>query len=271
VALRINTNIESFNAHRQLERTQSELSSSIEKLSSGLRINHASDDAAGLAVSEKLRVGILALQQANRNTQDGVSLVQTAEGALNEVHSIIQRVRELAVQYASGGLSASDRNAIDSEVGQLSAEVGRIAGATTFNGINLLASSAVITFQVGGVAGESITMSAIGMYTGSPPVIDPAIFSFTATSFDITLVDAAISSVSAARSTLGAIQNRLEHTIANLSVYEENMQASESRIRDVDVAQEMANFTRLQILSQSGVAMLAQANQAPQSVLQLLK
>ncbi len=271
MALRINTNIGSLTAHRMLERTQSELSGSIEKLSSGLRINHASDDAAGLAVSEKLRVGILGLQQAARNTQDGISLVQTAEGALNEVHSIVQRVRELAVQYANGTLSANDRSAIATEVGQLSAEVGRIAGSTSFNGIDLLSASTVLTFQVGGVAGETITMSTVGMYAGSPPVIDPAIFNLASTTFDVGLVDAAIASVADARSGLGAVQNRLEHTIANLNVYQENLQASESRIRDVDVAQEMANLTRLQILSQSGVAMLAQANQAPQSVMQLLK
>jgi flagellin len=271
MALRINTNIEAFNAHRQLERTQGDLSKSIEKLSSGLRINRAADDAAGLAISEKLRGQIHGLAQATRNTQDGIALVQTAEGALNEIHAIIQRVRELAVQYDNGTLSAGDRNAIGAEVAQLSAEVYRIASTTTFNGISLLSGGSTITFQVGANAGESITMATLPIYAGSPPVINPAIFAFTGSYVDISVVDSALSSVADARASLGAVQNRLEHTVANIMVYQENLQASESRIRDVDMASEMANFTRLQILSQSGVAMLAQANQTPQSVLQLLK
>ena len=161
MSLRINTNIEAFNAHRQLGRTQTDLSKSIEKLSSGLRINRAADDAAGLAISEKLRAQVRGLAQAQRNASDGVSLVQTAEGALNEVHSIIQRVRELAVQFSNGTMSTADKQAIIAEVTQLSEEVGRIARTTGFNGIALLSSSAVITFQVGANAGETITMSAV--------------------------------------------------------------------------------------------------------------
>lgn len=271
MALRINTNIEAFNAHRMLERTQGDLSKSIEKLSSGLRINRAADDAAGLAISEKLRGQIRGLAQATRNAQDGISLVQTAEGALNEIHAIIQRVRELAVQYDNGTLSQADRSAITAEIGQLSAEVYRIATGTAFNGISLLSGSSTITFQVGANAGEAITLQTLPIYTGSPPVIDPNAFNFSATYANIALCDAALSSVADARASLGSVQNRLEHTVSNLTVYEENLQASESRIRDVDMASEMANLTRLQILSQSGTAMLAQANQAPQSVLQLLQ
>ena len=219
MALRINTNIEAFNAHRQLERTQGDLSKAIEKLSSGLRINRAADDAAGLAISEKLRGQIRGLAQATRNAQDGVSLVQTAEGSLNEVHAIIQRVRELAVQYANGTLSQPDRDAITAEVAQLSAEVFRIASSTTFNGISLLAAGSTITFQVGANAGESITMATLPIYSGSPPVISAAIFTFAPATIDIAVIDAALASVADARATLGAIQNRLEHTIANIMVY----------------------------------------------------
>jgi flagellin len=271
MSLRINTNIEAFNAHRQLGRTQTDLAKSIEKLSSGLRINRAADDAAGLAISEKLRAQVRGLAQAQRNASDGVSLVQTAEGALNEVHSIIQRVRELAVQFSNGTMSTADKQAIVAEVTQLSEEVGRIARTTAFNGISLLSSSAVITFQVGANAGETITMSAVPL-VGAGAVIDPSIFAFSVTTgIDINAVGLALSSVADTRAQLGAVQNRLEHTIANLAVYQENLQASESRIRDVDMAAEMANLTRLQILSQSGTAMLAQANQTPQSVLQLLQ
>jgi len=271
MSLRINTNIEAFNAHRQLGRTQTDLAKSIEKLSSGLRINRAADDAAGLAISEKLRAQVRGLAQAQRNASDGVSLVQTAEGALNEVHSIIQRVRELAVQFSNGTMSTADKQAIIAEVTQLSEEVGRIARTTAFNGIALLSSSAVITFQVGANAGETITMSAVPL-VGAGSVIEPSIFAFSVTTgIDINAVGLALSSVADTRAQLGAVQNRLEHTIANLAVYQENLQASESRIRDVDMAAEMANLTRLQILSQSGTAMLAQANQTPQSVLQLLQ
>ncbi len=271
MSLRINTNIEAFNAHRQLERTQLGLGKSIEKLSSGLRINRAADDAAGLAISEKLRGQIRGTAQASRNAQDGIALVQTAEGALNEVHAILQRVRELAVQYDNGTLSQGDRGAISAEVTQLSAEVFRIATSTTFNQINLLGGNATITFQVGANSGETITMSTIPVFGGAGAVIDPAIFQFGSSYVDINAIDLALSSVADARAGLGAIQNRLEHTVHNLAVYNENLSASESRIRDVDMAAEMSNLTRLQILSQSGTAMLAQANQTPQAVLQLLQ
>jgi flagellin len=239
----------------------------MEKLSSGLRINRAADDAAGLAISEKMRAQINGLAQANRNTLDGISMVQTGEGALNEVHSILQRVRELAVQYNNGTLSSADKAAITAEVSQLSAEVDRIVTETQFNGINLLSGTVPVTFQVGANAGETITLT--GPNLGSP-YFDTVFNAFSAGSADITAINDAISSVADVRATFGAAQNRLEHTVANLGVYQENLTAAESRIRDVDVASEMVNFTKLQILAQSGTSMLAQANQLPQSVLKLL-
>jgi flagellin len=267
MSLRINTNVEAFNAHRQLVGTTEKLGKAMERLSSGYRINRAADDAAGLAITEKLRGQIGGLGQAQRNAQDAISLVQTAEGNLQEVHSMLQRVRELAVQYKNGSLSASDKAAIQSEVNMLGSEVERIGASAQFNGIPLLAAAANITFQVGAQDGEVITVSTISLGQSAPP----SAFVLTATGTDIAEIDAAIDAVSAQRAQFGAVQNRLEHTLSNLAVYNENLMASESRIRDVDMAAEMVNFTKLQILQQSGTAMLAQANQTPQSVLQLLK
>jgi flagellin len=243
------------------------LSKSMEKLSSGLRINRAADDAAGLAISEGMRAQIRGTAQANRNAQDGISLVQTAEGALNEMHSILQRIRELAVQWSNGTLSTADQAKIDSEVAQLTAELVRIRDSSTFNGIALFGATTAttVTLQVGanGNIDAANNTNRIG--------VNLVALNFTTVSMDVSQIDTAISSVSQARSDLGAIQNRLEHAVANLGVYEENLTASESRIRDVDVASEMVNFTRLQILSQSGTAMLAQANQSAQGVLSLLR
>jgi flagellin len=268
MSLRINTNIEAFDAHRQLVGTSDALAKSMERLSSGYRINRAADDAAGLAISEKLQGQITGLDQAQRNAQDAVSLVQTAEGSLNEVHSMLQRVRELAVQYKNGSLSTNDRAAIQSEVNMLASEIERIGQSAQFNGINLLNSSQTISFQVGAEDGEIITVTMVSL--GS--VANAAVFALNAAnSSDISEIDAAIDGISAQRAQFGAVQNRLEHTLSNLSVYEENLQSSESRIRDVDMASEMVNFTKLQILQQSGTAMVAQANQLPQSVLQLLQ
>src|SRR3954452_22631067 len=268
MSLRVNTNVEAFNAHRNLQNTSMALSKSMEKLSSGLRINRAADDAAGLAISEGMRAQIRGTAQASRNAQDGISLVQTAEGSLNEMHSILQRIRELAVQWSNGTLSTSDQAKITAEVAQLTAELVRIRDTSTFNGIALFGTSGAgttVTIQVG--ANQNIdsanNTNRVGVAIGA--------LSFTGVSMDVTQIDTAISSVSSIRSNLGAIQNRLESAIANLGVTQENLSASESRIRDVDVAQEMVNFTRLQILSQSGTAMLAQANQAPQGVLSLLR
>ncbi len=267
MSLRINTNIEAFNAHRQLVGTQTAMSQSMEKLSSGLRINRAADDAAGLAISEKMRAQINGIDRAHQNAMDGISMVQTGEGALNEVHSILQRVRELAVQYNNGTLSTADRAAITAEITQLSAEVGRIVDTTQFNGISLLSGGASVTFQVGANAGETITLNNANL---GGTYFDSVFSTGFGVSADITSMDKAINSIADVRATYGAAQNRLEHTITNLGTYQENLSAAESRIRDVDVAAEMVNFTKYQILSQSGTSMLAQANQLPQSVLKLL-
>ncbi len=269
MSLRINTNVEAFNAHRQLVGTEMSMSKAMEKLSSGLRINRAADDAAGLAISEKMRAQIRGIAMAHRNTMDGISMVQAAEGALNEVHSIIQRVRELAVQYNNGTLSTSDRAAITAEIAQLSAEVRRIITATQFNSINVLESTTPITFQVGANAGEEMTIDidAISATDLGTDALDLT----TGASAAITTIDDAIQTVSDQRASLGAYQNRFEHTINNLNVAVENLSASESRIRDTDMAQEMVSFTRSQILTQAGTAMLSQANQASQNVLSLLR
>src|SRR5689334_21914823 len=262
MSLRVNTNVEAFNAHRNLEATNYAQSRSMEKLSSGLRINSAADDAAGLAISEKMRAQIGGLDQANRNALDGISLVQTAEGAMNEQHSILQRVRELAVQRQNGTLSSTDQGAIDTEVAQLTAELSRIQTSTQFNGLNVLdasSNSGSFTFQVGANSAEQIGVT-----------ISKVDFS-TLNISQITSIDAAIDAVSSSRSTLGAVQNRLEDAISNLGVFQENLTSAESRIRDVDVAKEMVNQTKLSILSQSGTAMLSQANQGAQGVLSLLR
>jgi flagellin len=264
MSLRINTNVEAFNAHRQLVSTNNTLSKSMERLSSGLRINRAADDAAGLAISEKLKAQTNGLAQAQRNGQDAVSLVQTAEGALNEVHSMLQRIRELAVQYTNGTNSASDKTAIASEVNQLASEIDRIGTTSSFNSIKVLNAAQTISFQIGANDGEIITVGTISV---GATVGTVSLSSATA----LASIDAAIDGVSAARASFGSVQNRLEHTLNNLSTYEENLTASQSRIRDVDMAAEMVTFTKTQILMQAGTSMLAQANQSPQSVLSLLR
>ena len=268
MSLRIQSNPEALNAHRQLVGTSEKMQKSMERLSSGYRINRAADDAAGLAISEKLRGQISGISQAMRNTQDAVSLVQTAEGALNEVHSMLQRVRELAVQYKNGTLSADDRTAIQSEVDQLKAEINRIGDQVEFNGVQLLSTAGNITFQVGAMDSETITVSTVSL--GSAVGSNAFSMSATGTS-DINEIDTAINNVSAQRAQFGAVQNRLDHTLANLATYHENLVASESRIRDADMASEMVDYTKLQILQQAGTSMLAQANQIPQSVLTLLR
>ena len=268
MSLRIQNNVEAFNAQRNLVANSNAMSKAMEKLSSGYRINRASDDAAGLAISEKLRGQIGGLSQANRNAGDAISMVQTGEGALNEVHSMLQRVRELAVQYKNGTLSTSDRTAIQSEVDQLKSEIERIGTDTEFNGTKLLSSAGSISFQIGAGDGQQITAATISV--GAQ--VSSAVFALSTTgASDIDEIDTAINNVSAARADFGAVQNRLEHTISNLASYQENLTASESRIRDADMAEEMAKFSKLQILQQAGTSMLAQANQAPQSVLSLLR
>jgi flagellin len=264
MGLRINNNVEAFNAHRQLTGTSDRVAKSMERLSSGSRINRAADDAAGLAISEKLRGQIRGLGQAQRNGQDAISLVQTAEGSLNEVHAMLQRVRELAVQYSNSTLATADKTAINSESTQLTNEIERIGTSADFNGIKLLNSASTVTFQVGANDGDVITATTVSL---GAQVGTISLASATA----IASIDAAINKVSAARSDFGAIQNRLEHTLKNQATYQENLIASESRIRDVDMAQEMVNFSKNQILQQAGTSMLAQANQAPQGVLSLLR
>jgi flagellin len=263
MSLRINQNVDAMAAHRFLSQTSEKISQSMERLSSGLRINKAADDAAGLGISEKMRGQINGLAQAQRNIQDGVSMVQTAEGNLDEVHSILQRVRELAVEYKNGALSTAGKAAITSEVNALSSEIDRIQKSATFNGITLLGTATSVTFQVGANDGETISVSfGSASLSGSYDLSDAAILSS---------IDADIDAVSATRSGFGAVQNRLDHALAVAGSYQENLTSAESRIRDVDMAEEMVNLTKNQILQQAGTAMLAQANQAPQAVLQLLR
>jgi flagellin len=270
MSLRIQTNIEAMGAHRNLLATSDKLSKSMERLSSGYRINRAADDAAGLAISEKLKTQVGGLDQARRNAQDAVSLVQTAEGSMNEVQSMLQRVRDLAVQYNNGTLSVSDKGAITGEVAQLCAEIARIAAQTKFNGISLLSGTGTIQFQIGADDGETITVSARNMFGGAGSDVNSAIFTFGA-AVTLASIDTAINNLSGARSTFGAVQNRLEHTLNNLATYEENLSASESQIKDVDMASEMVNFTKLQVLQQAGTSMLSQANSQSQGVLRLLQ
>jgi flagellin len=287
MGLRIQNNVEAFNTHRQLTATSTQASKAMEKLSSGYRINRAADDAAGLAISEKMRGQIGGLAQAQRNAQDGISLVQTAEGALTEVHSMLQRVRDLKVQFDNGTLAEADRSAISSEVLEIAKEVAAIVTDTKFNGTSLFDNN--FTFQVGANTGETISMGAatlsaamgaagasggLGELTalsaGTAATVSAAL-SGTGTLASLSAIDKLTENVSRVRANYGAVQNRMEHRLANLATYQENLTASESRIRDVDMAQEMTKFTKLNILQQAGTSMLAQANQAPQSVLSLLR
>jgi len=347
----INHNISALNTYRQLTGNTSASSKSLEKLSSGYRINRAADDAAGLAISEKMRGQIRGLAQAQRNAQDGISLIQTAEGALNETHAILQRMRELAVQASNDTYTADDRAKLQAEVDQLAAELTRISSTTEFNTRTLLDGKFTGTFHIGANADQNISISITDMsaeslgvsfeatasslpadatlhghslagtnvtnvildtnneiaaieigstfYKVSDVVYDEANSTFkakegaqalkatvnggstyalaanistqTAANKTITTINNALEKVSEQRSALGAVQNRLEHTINNLGATEENLTAAESRIRDVDMAKEMMNFTKNNILTQAAQAMLAQANQQPQGVLQLLR
>jgi flagellin len=273
MSLRINQNIAAMNSHRNLSVTDGQLSKSLEKLSSGFRINRAADDAAGLAISEGLRSQIGGLKVAVRNAQDGISVVQTAEGALTEVHAILQRMRDLAVQSANDSNDTDSRAALNTEATALKAELDRISDKTTFNNVELLDGSFTTKqFQVGYAANDTIQVDITQDFDSTGLAVAAVDLTSQANATTaLGLLDAAVKTVSTERGKLGALQNRFEHTINNLNVAVENLSASESRIRDTDMAAEMMNFTRAQILSQAGTAMLAQANQVPQGVLQLLR
>lgn len=276
MGLRINTNVDAFNTHRTLSFNSNRLSKSMEKLSSGFRINRAGDDAAGLGISERMRGQINGVAQAQRNAQDGISLVQTAEGAMQEIHSILHRVRNLAVQYQNGVNGAEALEAITTEVAELSAEIGRMMQTANFNGIQLLNNGAgTVDLQVGPNQGETLTVNLIDLAAAAPggAVLSTVMLDFDAGTMGtmLTDLDDLINNVSINRAAMGAVQNRLEYTVSALGIYQENLMAAESRIRDVDMAAEMTNYTKLQILQQSGTAMLAQANMASQNVLSLLQ
>jgi flagellin len=275
MAMQVNSNLSALNTYRQLNTTQNSLSSSLEKLSSGLRINRAADDAAGLAISEGLKSQVGGLTVAARNAQDGINVVQTAEGALNEVQSILQRVRDLAVQGANDSNSDDSRTAIKAETDQLGKELTRLSTATDFNGTKLLDGSATaLTFQVGANSGADNTI-VVDLSGADVGAIGTAVSALTftdnaAAQTSIGTVDTQLKAVSTARANLGAVQNRFQHTINSINVATENLNASASSITSTDMAKEMVSFTRAQVLSQAGTAMLAQANQLPQGVLKLL-
>lgn len=278
MGMQINTNLTANNALRNLNNTQSDIAKSMEKLSSGLRINRAADDAAGLSIAEGLKSQVGGIGVAQRNAQDAISVLQTAEGGLTEAHSILQRVRDLAVQAGNDSNNADSRGAIAKEVEALGAELTRIGASSNFNGIKLLDGSADLTFQVGagGVAAEdqiNVDLTGASVTAVGTAVTGLAAAGFadaTAAAASITAIDAQIKSVSAERSNIGAAQNRFESASKSLAVSKENLTAAESRIRDTDMAGEMVKFTRSNILSQAGTAMLAQANQSGQGVLKLL-
>jgi flagellin len=290
--MRINHNIAALNTHRQLNSASTAQGKSMEKLASGLRINKAGDDAAGLAISEKMRGQVRGLDQASRNSQDAISLIQTAEGALNETHDILQRMRELAVQSSNDTNTGDDRKALQNEVDELAKEITRISSQTEFNTKKLLdgQGGTSLSFQIGANTSQTLSISINAMdaaslgvtATGGGSAATSVAAATTTSGIDISTaagsasaaistIDAAIQKVSNERAKIGANQNRLEHTINNLNTSSENLTAAESRVRDVDMAKEMMNQTKNSILSQAAQAMLAQANQQPQGVLQLLR
>lgn len=277
--MRINTNVAAMNTYSRLTAANTAKSNSLAKLSSGLRINKAGDDAAGLAISEKMKSQIGGLTQAKRNAQDGISLIQTAEGALNESHSILERMRDLAVQGKNGTLTDKDRDSINKELGALHEELSRISSTTEFNTKKLFSQKAgavsTFTFQIGANSGQTLSVSVSAMDGTS--LLGSALAKFVLEKDGanagtmISKIDDAIATVSSQRATLGAVQNRLEHTINNLTATNENLSDANSRIRDVDMAEEMMTFTKSNILSQAATSMLAQANAMPNSVLNLLQ
>ncbi len=289
--MRIQHNIAALSSHRNLTNNNSSVTKNLEKLSSGYKINRAGDDAAGLAISEKMRAQITGLETATKNAQDGVSLVQTAEGALTEVHSMLNRMVELATQSANGTYSSTNRQEMQKEINALRAEIDRIGKSSNFNGTSLFTGSSSITLHVGEtskahnqlkVTLNQMSCSQIGTHStddatfqktvkSGETINDISVTSAAKAKEAIDIVNNAIDQISSMRSDFGALQNRLEHTINNLSVQTENITAAESRIRDVDMAKEMMAYTKNNILVQASQAMLAQANQVPQGVLQLLQ
>lgn len=282
MAVVIATNVASLGAQRNLEKSQNMLGKSMSRLSSGLRINSASDDAAGLAISESLRGQTRSLQQAARNAGDGVSLLQTAEGALNEVSGVLIRMRELATQSSNGTLTSTQRSSLQQEFSQLRSEIDRIGDSTKFNGSSLLdgTMSAGVTFQIGldSSSSSKLTVSiasaksgVIGSAATTARLDDQSISTASGAGTALSVIDDAINDITTMRGNMGAAMNRLAITTANLATAVENLSAANSRIRDVDVAEETASLTRNQILTQAGVSILSQANQAPQVALSLLR
>ena len=277
MTLSINTNVASLNAQRNLGKSQGALNKSMQRLSSGLRINSAKDDAAGLAISDRMTSQIRGINQAVRNANDGISLAQTAEGAMGEVTNILQRMRELTIQSANDTNSTEDRASLQEEVTQLISEIDRIADTTEFNGTSLLNNSTALSFHVGSESSaadrieidlSSLQMTSAGLGVGGVDVSSMA--DAAAVQVELDSIDSAISDVDTARGTLGAVQNRFESTISNLSNISENVAAARSRILDADIAAETSAMTKYNILQQAGVSILAQANQAPQLALSLL-
>ena len=272
MGLRINTNVFSLNAQKNLNNTTQKLGQSFARLSTGLRITTAADDAAGLAISERLRSQVRSLEQAGRNANDGISLVQTAEGALDETSQILTRLREISVQASNGTLSSDDKTTLNQEFTDLVAEIDRISGSANFNGVSLLNSSNAVSIQVG--TGTTAGTDTINVSLSSATASSLGLSSLnvsTGASAALTALDTAINSVSSIRGTLGAAQNRLTSTINNLNNQVENLSAANSRIRDVDVARETASLTRNTILQQAAISVLSQANLQPQSSLSLLQ
>jgi flagellin len=270
----INTNLSSLNAQRNLSTSQMSLATSMQRLSSGLRVNSAKDDAAGLSIAERMNTQVRGMNVAMRNANDAISLSQTAEGAIGKVNDMLQRMRELAVQSANATNGVADRASLDAEYQQLGAEIGRTLGSTKFNGIAILAGGAgTQTYQVGANSGDTVTVTTTDMSTnaGITAVTGGDITSVANSNTALGDIDTALDTLNSERALYGAAQNRFEAVIANLQVASENQAAARSRIMDADFAAETANLSRAQILQQAGTAMVAQANQLPQQVLQLLK
>jgi len=268
----INTNMTSLIGQQNLQKSQSSLQTSMERLSSGLRINSAKDDAAGQAIANRMTAQITGMRQAQRNANDGISMVQTMEGGLNQINDNLQRIRELAVQAASDTNSANDRTSIQTEIDERVAEIDRIAGGASFNGTNLLNGAATLNIQVGAntTANDSITVDTVDATSTTLGVNALAVTDATTSQAAINAVDAAMATIDTSRSTLGATLNRFDSVVENLATTSTNLSAARSRIEDADYAVEVSNMTRAQILQQAGTSVLAQANQVPQSVLSLL-